>query len=138
MTGDAGTPLTAKWQIIELDEAQGIHRPIRVLKAHSGFGGTHGPYRATWIHGIERRHGGRGAGRGPSIKRRMLGNRASRDCSLGPVGTSTPTSGSGYHRFTNKTTTNWRTICPLSALPHSSWYCSMVHEYCGIPAPLTA
>ena len=24
MTGDAGTPLTAKWQIIELDEAQGI------------------------------------------------------------------------------------------------------------------
>ena len=25
MTGDAGTPLTAKWQIIELDEAQG-HR----------------------------------------------------------------------------------------------------------------
>ena len=22
MTGDAGTPLTAKWQIIELDEAQ--------------------------------------------------------------------------------------------------------------------
>ena len=23
-TGDAGTPLTAKWQIIELDEAQGI------------------------------------------------------------------------------------------------------------------
>ena len=24
MTGHAGTPLTAKWQIIELDEAQGI------------------------------------------------------------------------------------------------------------------
>ena len=24
MTGDAGTPLTAKWQIIKLDEAQGI------------------------------------------------------------------------------------------------------------------
>ena len=24
MTGDAGTPLTAKWQIIKPDEAQGI------------------------------------------------------------------------------------------------------------------
>ena len=35
MTGDAGTPLTAKWQIIELDEAQA--QRIGSVEIEDGF-----------------------------------------------------------------------------------------------------